>query len=646
MAKSSQFVISSFRGGRNGSDSPLLLPEDQCCDAVNVELRASGLMTRRGGVNAIGMTFSSGGPFVTQINSMVRHVPADNESAAELWAVDASTPGNVGRLAGATTWVEPTLADDPSAASGRNEMRGVTLDGLLFLAYDSAVNRLHVWDASDNTVRRVGFATPAIPSVGSLGGSGLTFTRYYRIRWVDIDGSDTKRRSEPSPLYGIALVDDAGTQTTRSTAPGEGETHWELEYSDDEVTWYRRAQIAIATTTYDDTDATIDTTLPLSADDGDHTPVPSFKYIARAGGRYIGAGCWETSAGSSFVPRANEVWWTPVSGASDIGDLERIPPDHRVTLDHAVIGISEPLNGINYVFGPRAISALIPTGATSGAAAFQRITERTDIGAIRHEAISLGEDGHGNPAVLFLSATGPWMISASGFTYLGADNEDIWSAMGQNYAHTVYYADKHQWWVFIADDDDVLISRQALVLDTTLLRRDPDDPQSMRGGWVRYTGAWTISFCSALFSRTIAASMSRSQVPYVGAPIVNAILQGDTGTDDGGAEYQAYVDTKEYAPAGLGRNCSIVEPHLIAEVSSTAAISVTARTDFGKDVTTSGDIGLMAEYEETHVQRKVEGLQTSDIGTVRFRIGDADDVTGTDWTLDAFVAQVEDAGPR
>src|SRR5689334_17034636 len=129
-------TILDLRGGRNGYDPPMLVPDDQCVEALNVDGWEGSIANKRGGASAIGVTFSAGGPFGGRIVSLLRHVPFGDESAAEFWAAD--TTGLLARLAGAATWTAVTVKD---ALTTPSEVHGVSLGGFFHLAYDSAQNR-------------------------------------------------------------------------------------------------------------------------------------------------------------------------------------------------------------------------------------------------------------------------------------------------------------------------------------------------------------------------------------------------------------------------------------------------------------------------------------------------------------------------
>lgn len=623
-------ILADLRGGRNGGDPPLSLPPDQCVEALNVDWYQGTLANKRGGASALSVTFSSGGPFVGGVSALWRHVPGADETAAELWAVDSNAV--VGRLVASTLWVAPTLVD---AVSFGQDVRAASFAGFGFQAYNSAQNRLHCWDSSISKVRRVGLATPDPPSVATAGGSGLSFTRYYRIRTVDVSGSDVRRRSEASTVVSITISDDQGVTVTRPTLPtNENETHWETEYADASTgPWYRAGRTATGTSTYSDTDATVDTT-DLSDSDGIHWPPPSAKFLVKDSARLVMGGCWETSGGYTD-PSNTRVWWTPPIGALDVGDSERIPTGYYLDVEEAITGMGGPVDGSIFVFGYRSIWQLVPTGLP-GANAYQRFTLSTSIGCIRQETIVAAEDENGQPALYFLSHRGPYRLGSGGLQYLGNDIEDLWEtvnlAAANVAAHGVHHADKHQvwWWIATASADD---PNAKVIYDTRLGR---SEGESVTRGWAKHDGNSAVARCSVIFSTTVGATMSRNLKPYIGqAGAVNRIWKCDTGTDDAGTDFQAYVETRPETPAGLGTNVSVTDPILVAEAASGVTITVTPISDFGLASTQAGTALLTAAGSETRVIKRVEGLQASGVGTIAYRIGDAAAADNA-WTLDAL----------
>lgn len=633
-------LIHDLSGGRNDSDPPAMLPDDQCQEALNVDWWEGTLAHKRNGSTALSTTFSSGGPFTGLIGSVLRHVPGNSEAAAELWAVDDA--GVVGRLAGATTFTAPTMAD---ATTDSVTWTGASLDGKFFLGFDSAQNRLHCWDPANTKVRRVGLATPSPPTVATQGGSGLSFTRYYRIRVVDISGSDTRRRSEASTSVSITITDDAGVTVTRPSLPGEDETHWEAEYADAAAgPWYRASQIVAATTTYSDTAATISTT-NLTAADGINYPPPSARFVISDDNRLVMAASFETSGGY-VTPKETRVWFTPVLGSNDVGDAERIPSGNYLDVEAAITGLAGPLQGSVYVFSYRRIWKLVATGIA--AAPYQRFGISNGIGCIHHKSIVQADDEHGNPAIYFLSHRGPYRLGAQGLQYLGKDNETLWATVNLAptgvTAHGVYHADKHQvwWWICTAAANNANVR---MVFDTKLGRMA--EGGAVRRGWAKHTGGGANARCSVMFSNTVAASMSIDLKPYIGQfDANNRIWKCDsTATDDAGTTFQAYVDTKEYAPAGLGRNVKLMEPSLLAEVASGVTLTVTGRIDHGLRSDPTGTALLTASGSETRVQKKIEGFAGADAGSVSFRIGDAS-AASNGWTADALIVPFEPGANR
>jgi hypothetical protein len=303
-------------------------------------------------------------------------------------------------------------------------MQAAGLGSKYFIAYDSGVNRLSVWDGTE--VRLVGFAKATTPSVAEMGGTGITALRYFRQRFVQRSGTTIVRRSEASAAVGLSLANRAGWQITSGAVIGEGETHWEVEAADaEDGPWYRIATVAIATTLYEDTAATIDDT-DLSDVAGDHVPPPSVKYILADTNRLLMAGAWEaTGSADQTAPKQNRVWYTLRIGATDEGDDERIPNtvDQQNWVDVGnegpITGLAGPLYGDLYVFKADSVFKLTPTGDLT--TPYRVIQVMPGIGAVDQRVICVGEIASGAPAIFFASATSIYAITSGGLVELSND---------------------------------------------------------------------------------------------------------------------------------------------------------------------------------------------------------------------------------
>lgn len=630
-------VLADCRGGVNEYDPPSLIPDDQVTAALNCDSWEGSLAHKRNGATALTLTFASGGPFTGIVGSLVRHVQAGDETAAELWAFDSA--GINGRLAGATTWTAPTFTDAVSDAKG---ISGASIAGFLHLAYDSTQNRSHVWDAALSKVRRTGLATPAAPTRAEMGAGGVSFTRYYRVRYVDVSGSDVRRLSEASAAATvITIASKLGVTVTKPAAISEDETHWDLEASSAAAgPWYRIARTLVATTTYDDTSATISTT-NLSPLAGEYTPPPSWKFVTTDGSHVIGVGCHETSGGFTTA-RNNAVWVTRALGSADQGDHERVPTSFNFRLEAVPTGVSDPIQGSFYVFSYRRIWKFVPTNNAD--IPFRKFNIRSDVGCIRHQSIAIGEDEFGNPCVYFWSGKGPYRIGVNGCQYLGKDIEatleTVNLAATNTVVHSVYHQDKHQWWVYVATGANNDPNKR-LVFDVKEGRAT--EGNEVRKGWWPQTPA-SAARCSVMFAKLVSgalgASMSASLKPYAGITTNNTIWSCDSAaTDDAGTAFQAYIDTKEYGR--LGFNHALREGTLVGEVASGVTITVTLFTDNGLSSAVTGTALLTASGSETRVQKKLEGMQTAGVYSYRLRIGDAAAVANQ-WTLDGITIPIEE----
>lgn len=638
--------------GRNGFDPPLEIPDDMAAEMLNVDLYEGQLGRKRNGTSADSMTFSSGGPFVNAIVSLIRHVPGQLETAMELWAFSADATPIVGRKAGGTTYSAPTLKDNITASTA-HLINGVSFNGKLFFAgWDSTVNRAQVWDGTE--VRRVGVGTSAAATVANTGAGTYPATiRYYKIAYTVQSGGVTLRRSELSPSVSFT---PSGTGThARITKPAgisEGETHWEVYASADNVSYYGPVFTTVVGTTTVDDNTTVSayaTSFSAAPIAGTNQVPGSARFVATDGNRVLWYGSLETAAGDAVEPKNGRVWFSALLGASatSIGDDERIPIQSTAGGLRYYIDIGEndggeprglagPLHGSMYAFQSQGITELTPTGRAN--TPYRRYQLSRTHGAVSQKSIIEAPDAAGNPCLYFLSPKdGPRRIGQHGLEWIGADVKDRWDLVDLDIAvvaHGVYHADLHQiwWWIATggANPDDLLI------FDITEgVSSFAEAAPAVRKGWTRYDGTVAVAWCSCMFSMTPGASMARRMVPFIGTTTGNQVLKCDTGT----ATVQAYITTKPYALGGLTHKGQVTGATLTAEPSTGTTISMDIVGDFGLSVKTADGV-LLTGGGETRVVRRFEDASLADITTVHFSIGDASSLASV-WTLDALTVVTE-----
>jgi hypothetical protein len=666
MRRSTEYkvVLSDLRGGRNDTDPPMSLRADQCVEMLNVDQKDTTFARKRGGASAV--TDSGGTAFSSGIQEIGSYVPGASETARELWATDGAATPIVKRMAAGTTFADVTV--DDAIATKPQDVVAVTFNGKRFMAYDSTQDRLHVYDPAlaSPRVRRVGFADPTTaPTVANTGaGAYAAVLRYYRVRFIHISAVTglLVRRSEPTDSVSFT-PSGAGSaaRVTQPTAPGEGETHWEVEASTDNVTFFVIAgvgagtsSVVIATTTLDDTLATTAYAAePLSDVVGSYAPFPSVKYLLTDSNRLLGAGAWETS-GTNSGGKSSRVWFTPVLGSADRGDDERLVnttvQKNWVDLNEndggSITGLGGPINGMVIAFKYRQVHKLRPTGDV--AAPFLPRKMRDDVGCISHKSIAIGEDQIGRPALYFMSHRGPYRVTFDGAVeYLGRDNEVTWRSMNLSattvVCHSVFYPDLHQWWVWIAtdaaNDPDV-----KMVFDVQ--KGFPDEHGEIRGGWFKHTSSSAAARCSCLMSNTLGATMSRDLKPYIGRASGTAIWKTDTSDlDDAGTDFQAYVKPRPIITAGeLGRKIGMGEPYLLAKVLTGVTVQLTSDRDFGKETRTH-TVTLTAESTESRIFKKFEGGEVGEADVLSVQIGDAAAQEGA-WSFDALIVPTLPQEPK
>lgn len=339
--------------------------------------------------------------FTGEVQWIGRHVTDDG--VEELWAAayNSGTVACARRVAG--VWSAVTLIDTPNPDS-LTEMHSVTFNGKLFLAYDSAVNRLHCWDGT--SVRRVGLVVSGVGSVANTGSGSYTATaRQYRFSQRLKVGTDIIAESELSAA--VSFTPSGSGTAARITQPTvvDSATHWVvyglISSAGDVYDLYEELAETAYGNTYDDS------TAPASYD-GDAPPVlasnippPSAKCLATDSTRLILGGAWETSAtAGQTTPAGNRVWFTRALAATDVGDDESVP--NGLWLN---IGDAGPVTALGtiytdvYAFKAGSVHKLIPTQDPDGP--FSRVLISENFGAVGQRVIANGETEDGFSAIYF-----------------------------------------------------------------------------------------------------------------------------------------------------------------------------------------------------------------------------------------------------
>ena len=217
-------TFDDLRGGRNGVDTPLAVPDTQCVEAINVDFYNARLGRRRKGaiVYSPAVTPAFG---LFDIYTLIRHQPFGNETNNELWAIDVTM--QVARLVN-NVWASlATLPDSSFTYTDPTRVHWASFNNKLFLAYGSGtsngLDRMHVYDPLTNTIRKAGLGTPGQPAFAPASGTGITAIRGHRMAVTTKVGGVVVRRSDVSPIGVHGITNAGGFLLTQGTLPGEGE---------------------------------------------------------------------------------------------------------------------------------------------------------------------------------------------------------------------------------------------------------------------------------------------------------------------------------------------------------------------------------------------------------------------------------------
>ena len=642
------FVIDNLHGGQNSYDQPTSLPNDQVVEATNVEFVSAQLAARRLGCDAISLT-GSGLDAHEKVVWAHRHTPSQIEGAAELWALGTTGEATSTLARKTDTWSNPTLVDPILLANGAQYwVEALSAHQKLFIAYKSAVDRLHVWDGT--SIRRVGLASsPNAPPAVDSGTGTYAGMRFFRVRFVEQNASGAVvRRSEASPVTTFTPSGTGGgAEIGRPAPPTEGETHWELEASVDNANFYRTATIPIGTTSVLDTTPYAQgyaQTFPLSAVSGSYTPPHSARYLALDEDRVIVAGSFENEA------LASRVAWTVVYGdPTGVGNDERIPIDsvNFVDLDAGegggLTGLSGPVNGSVWAFKRNAIYKGIRTGIRSRAYDFIAMSKQR--GAIPGSLIE-GVDQYGGPALYFLDPEeGPCRITRTHSIHrCGRDIHNRWEDMMTGTSRVnldapviceaLYYPRKQQvhWWIAT---EGSATPNMHIVLHTAHIQ---DSDTGARRGWAVWTGASATGvLASCLVSSNIDAGTTRNNDlrPLIGGTLAGRLALMDTGDTDLGTSYTAYVRTRPYIHHGMLHRFAVQNGTVVARPAPGAQVRISLDRNFGMEITRTVTVDLSPVGTERQVIRPLDNLAGAELHAVQVVIEDAPGNVGR-WALNLF----------
>lgn len=625
---------------------------DACRVAENIEFVRSTLGERRLGCEDIEMSaFFSGYDAVVW---MFRHTPTNDESEAQLFALAQDLTAPYAHKFGyrnASGWTEVTLIDTPDfTVPNGHRMSAVSLHGKLFLAYNSSVSRLHVWDGS--SVRRVGLAESAAPVVSNTGSGSYAGTRYFRVRYTTQVASVTIRRSEPSDATTFnPSGSGSGASVARPALLSEGETHWEVEASLDNANFYRISTQAVGTTSYTDSTAAgtgYATGNTLSEDVGDYTLWPSVRLLSVDEDRLMGAGNWEDEDEESRIN------WSPVfNNPTGVGNDERLELDTEPSLDldgyegGALTALSRGNNGYVYAYKRSHTYRLVRQSRRSNA--YTQVCLTKAVGALPGSLVE-AIDQAGNPSLYQIDQRqAVYRSGAAGLQWCGRDYTKLWERFNRNAlvpCHGVYDSVTRQvhFWLALDDED---YPNAKLIAHVNEMR---DSDEGARRGFVTVPVGDVIAaaHCSVMFSDNVDSSDARTldMVPYIGIEdATDHILRCGVGTDDNGTAYAARVRSKPYMPGGLLQHTEVMAATLLCETIATegAEISVRAVRDFGVEtLTRSTDMAEPdgAEEDVTDVIKPLDSFSLSEGFAFQFEIGDLEDeFTPSEWAVNALVCK-------
>jgi hypothetical protein len=123
-------------------------------------------------------------------------------------------------------------------------------------------------------------------------------------------------------------------------------------------------------------------------------------------------------------------------------------------------------------------------------------------------------------------------------------------------------------------------------------------------------------------------------------PDANTLQLGDTGNDDDGETYRAYVVTHPFVPGQVAlQKTEVKNGQLIAPIASGVSLAFRAWADFGMEKSGIVVVDLSATTREletapSRVLRYMDNLSLADCRTLQIEFGDPDDDGNAFWQID------------
>jgi len=526
-------------------------------------------------------------------------------------------------------------------------------NGKLYWAYNSSVDRLHVYDpaTSNQGVRRTGLAAPTVAATVTNTGTGTyaPTLRYYRIQWIAKAGTDLRRASALGPAVSFTPSGTGAAARIAAPAqtPSEPASHWRVWGSANGSLYYALALLDSAVASFfDDTVNPADYANGREAapEEGAFTNWPSVKYLLATGDRLVGFGAYEPDPASA-ISKVGRVYFSPVIDSTDFDDDERISNSltnkgwidvgRNIGAEDRALG--GPLDGNLFVFQSRGMWMLVPTG--DNITPYRRVMLSPLLGAVSHHSTFVGEDENGTPCLYFLDpGRGPYRYGPNGLQWCAYDVQDLWARVNlvapNKVAHGLYDPELRAciWWVSL---DGVAEPTYAIVFFVREGRQTEND--GIRNGWVIWGGQYTRALSSVLFAQNFGMSVSRTMKPYAGTP--EGLVRGNDplAVADIDTPYSAYAISRAFDIAPSHHKKALEKTYLNAKTARNVVIDQVLLPDYEQQPKRTATVSISPKGTESRVLVRVQETALAEFASFQVILGQTAALPNV-WQIDGWLA--------